>query len=316
MKNTSKKTMTTKVAKSAPAAVLTLAAAVEHIADTLTASDTIDTDAVRVQLIDATKIAVADAKAAATADSAPVTFRGQLDVVLKMVDQALADCDPITAKRIDDVLEDVLDDLRRECEDTQSQLQSLFAKRSGYAGDYICNVKLLDSRYSIKTASQMIADATDRKAQLTIELAAQENGLKVARDLVVGTNDKEAIAKKQASIDKALDEIKRIKRMIEMADEDIRHGQSFGNANDIAKIGVELVQRTNKGAFFVLEDDRCEKTPTRLPKTFCGPIWIRLDVGSKLANGLRPGDGLPSLIQIRIKDWNRKPMFVKFVASK
>ena len=315
MKNTSKKT-TAKVTKSVPAAILTLAAAVEHIADTLASSATIDVNAVRVDLINATKIAVADAKAAATADSAPVTFRGCLDTVLRMVGEALAVCDPITTKRIDDALEDALDLLRCDCEDAQSQLQSLFAKRSGYAGDYVCNVKLLDSRYAIKTAKMIIDDATERKAQLTVELAAQENGLKAARDLVVGTNDKDAIAKRQASIDKALAEIKRINRMIEMTEEDIRHGQSFGNMNDIAKIGVELVQRTNKGAFFVLEDDRCEKTPTRLPKTFCGPIWIRLDVGSKLANGLRPGDGLPSLIQIRIKDWNHKPSFVKFVASK
>lgn len=315
MKNTSKK-MTSKVAKSAPAAILTLAAAVANIADTLATSATIDTNTIRVDLINATKIAVADAKASATADSAPVTFRDQLDTVLRMIDHALASCDPITANRIDSALEDVIDDLRCECEDAQSQLQNLFAKRSGYAGDYVCNVKLLDSRYAIKTARQMITDATERKAQLTVDLAAQENGLKVARDLVVDANDKESVAKRQSSIDKALAEIKRINRLIEMADEDIRYGQSFGNANDIAKIGVELVQRTNKGAFFVLEDDKCEKTPTRLPKTFCGPIWIRLDVGSKLANGLRPGDGLPSFIQIRIKDWNRKPMFVKFVASK
>lgn len=315
MKNTSKK-MTSKVAKSAPATVLTLAAAVANIADTLVTSATIDVNAVRVDLINATKIAVADAKVAATADSAPVTFRDQLDTVFAMVEEALASCDPITAKRIDAALADVIDDLRCDCEDAQSQLQDLFAKRSGYAGDYVCNVKLLDSRYAIKTARQMIADATERKAQLTVELAAQENGLKVARNLAVDANDKEAVAKRQASIDKAVTEIKRIERMIEMADEDIRHGQSFGNMNDIAKIGVEIIQHTNKGAFFVLEDDKSEKTPTRLPKMFCGPIWIRLDVGSKLANGLRPGDGLPTLIQIRIKDWNRKPMFVKFVASK
>ena len=315
MKNTSKKT-TSKVTKSAPAAIPTLAAAVANIADTLTTSATIDANAIRVELINATKIAVADAKAAATADSAPVVFRDQLDVVLRKVEEALVACDPITAKRIDDALEDALDDLRAECEYIHSQLQSLFGKKSGFAGDYICNVKLLDNRYAIKTAKMIIDDATERKAQLTVELAAQENGLKTARDLVVGTNDKEAIAKRQASIDKALAEIKRINRLIELADEDIRHGQSFGNMNDIAKIGVEIIQRTNKGAFFVLEDDKCEKTPTRLPKMFCGPIWIRLDVGLKLANGLRPGDGLPSLIQIRIKDWNRKPSFVKFVASK
>lgn len=311
MKNNSKKT-TSKVTKSAVAAttVLTLDAAILAVVDTILANpgdSTAIANSIRIAC-NAYDTASSTSSSANTSIDALVILDTVTDKVLDQLKSALkTDAGVNMAKA---ALNFALTGLRTSTETAVDDLYAIFAHRSGYAGTYVANATLL----SAFTVEEVKSDTEDRLTEAKRTLSEKVTGLNNARNTI---KDATKLAEIEAT---AKAEIKDLERQIKRLEGDLTRLTAFGDSKAIAKIGLMINQHGKKGAFLVNRDtDTAATTPTRLPRWATGeqkPIWVPLEPGCGVANGLKRGDSLASLIKIEIKEVGKKARFLCFTASK